>query len=128
MADEYVVDIEADEWKRVVLGSEVPVAVEFWHPRCSWCLRLAPIYNELSREYRGRLKFLRLNTIESEENTHLAIHQGVMGTPTLKFFCGGREVGEVVGFRPKRTLREEIDKILSMHQECLEKSTPLPSR
>lgn len=127
MVDDYVVDINADGWREEVLDSELPVVVEFWHDRCSWCIRLAPIYGELSGEYRGRLRFVRMNVLESGENTHLAIHQGVTGTPTIKFFCGCRGVGEIIGFRSKRTLREDIDKILSIHRECLERSTPLPS-
>ena len=48
-----------------------------------------------------------------------------MGTPTLKFFCEGRTVGEIVGYRPKNLLKEEIDKILRQRKECLEKSTAL---
>ncbi|NIM45120.1 MAG: thioredoxin fold domain-containing protein [Nitrososphaeria archaeon] len=120
-----VVDVNSETWKEKVLESDFPVVVDFWHEQCSWCLRLDPVLRELSAEYEGKLKFTRLNVLESHENQHTAISYGVMGTPTLKFFCQGRTVGELVGYMPKDMLREEIDKILSRHEECIEKSTPV---
>jgi thioredoxin-like negative regulator of GroEL len=53
----------------------------------------------------------------------VAVGLGVMGTPTLKFFCDGRPIYEVVGFRPRGRLREDIEKALEEARECLEKST-----
>ncbi|MEM2935785.1 MAG: thioredoxin domain-containing protein [Candidatus Bathyarchaeia archaeon] len=126
MSSTSVIDVNAKSWERDVLRSEFPVVVEFWHQRCVWCLRLTPIYNELSNEYEGRLKFAKLNIFESHENQHLAIHYGVMGTPTLIFFCRGRPVDAIVGFRPRDQLKTEIDNILSRSKECIERSTPLP--
>jgi len=127
MVSTSVIDVNAKNWEKEVLKSNVPVVVEFWHQRCIWCLRLTPIYNELSKEYEGKLKFAKVNIFESHENQHLAIHYGVMGTPTLIFFCQGRPVDAIVGFRPKDHLKTEIDHVLSHSKECIEKSTSLPT-
>jgi len=125
MSSDSVVEVSAETWEKEVLESDIPVVVDFWHHDCDWCRALNPIYDELSNEYVGRLKFAKLNVLESHENQHIAIQYGIMGTPTLKFFCTGRTVGELVGYRPKNLLKEEVDRILSQIKECLEKSTPL---
>jgi thioredoxin 1 len=75
--------------------------------------------------YGGRAKFVKLNVLETRENRQVAIQYGVMSTPTMKFFCKSRIVGEIVGYRPKNQLREEVEKILHGHKECLEKSSAL---
>ncbi len=119
------VEVSAETWKVEVVESDIPVVVDFWHSQCGWCRALNPIFNELSNEYVGKVKFVKLNVLETHENQQIATQYGVMGTPTLKLFCEGRTVGEIVGYRPKNLLKEEIDKILSQHRECLEKSTTL---
>jgi thioredoxin-like negative regulator of GroEL len=55
----------------------------------------------------------------------LAIGFGVLGTPTMKLFCDGREIGEIVGYRPLERLEKEIRDILEKTTECLEQSSPL---
>ena len=86
---------------------------------------LEPIYEELSREYAGRLKFAKFNVLESPENEALAARYGVMGTPTLMFFCQGRPVQDFVGALTKDYVQQGIEFALKKHQECVAKSTSL---
>jgi thioredoxin 1 len=125
MASPNVMNVTAETWEKEVMESEIPVIVDFWHERCSWCLELNPVLEEVSIEYTERAKFVKLNVLENTENRQVAIQYGVMSTPTMKFICKGRIVGEIVGYRPKNQLREEVENILHEHQECLEKSTAL---
>ncbi len=118
-----IVDITEENWQSVVLESETPVVVNVWGPACIWCKRLDPIYDEVSREYEGRLKFTKLNVAEARQ---LAMEMGIMGTPTLRFYCRGRPVGEIVGFRSRDQLRAEIDHTLENAQDCFDQSTPVP--
>ena len=120
-----VVEIQADAWEREVLKAGRPVVVDFWHHMCGWCNKLNLVYEQLPERFGDRVKFVKVNILESPENQRLAIGLGVLGTPTLKFFCDGRVVGEIVGYRPLDRLVEEIDEILKKKDECLEKSTPL---
>ena len=120
-----VVEIQADAWEREVLKADRPVVVDFWHHMCGWCNKLNLVYEQLPERFGDRVKFVKVNILESPENQRLAIGLGVLGTPTLKFFCDGRVVGEIVGYRPLDRLVEEIDEILKKKDECLEKSTPL---
>jgi len=120
-----IVETTAANWKKQVLESKDLVIVEFWHPQCPYCKMLEPVYTKLSKEYAGKLNFAKFNVMESSENQELAAKYGIMGTPTLKFFCQGRPVQDVVGMLTKDYLRQGIEYAIKKHRECAEKSTPL---
>jgi len=120
-----VVETNAANWGKEILESLGLVLVEFWHPQCPYCKVLDPVYVELAAEYAGKLKFARFNVMESPENRELAVKYGIMGTPTLKFFCQGRPVQDIVGVLEKEYLQQGIEFAVKKHHECAEKSTPL---
>jgi len=120
-----IVEANAANWKKQVLEAKGLIVVEFWHPQCPYCKMLEPVYTELSKQYEGKLKFARFNVMESLENQELAVKYGIMGTPTLKFFCQGKPVQDVVGMLTKDYLRQGIEFAIKKHKECAEKSTPL---
>ncbi len=120
-----VLDVNADSWEREILHSDTPVVVDFWHKQCPWCIRLNSIYSEVSDEYKGKVKFAKLNVLSSKENQQVAVKYGIMSTPTLVFFCDGRPVETAVGFRPKEALKQLVDDVIGKHRECIEKSTAL---
>jgi len=101
------------------------VVVEFWHQHCPHCRAIEPVYDELSLEYGDKLRFTRLNVMDTPENQQLAAKYGIMGTPTFLFFCGGRPVNGVVGALPKEDLAQAIEFTIQKHQDCTKKSTPL---
>ncbi len=103
-----VKDVNADNWEKEVMASNVLTLVEFWHENCPRCLRLSPILDELADEFKDRVRFLRLNVLSNSDNRETAIHHGVMGTPTVMFFLEGRNVGTMVGLIEKDNLRETI--------------------
>lgn len=125
MLKEGIVETKAANWEKDVLKSKELVLVEFWHPQCPYCRVLDPIYAELARDYAGKLRFAKFNVMESPENQELAVKYGIMGTPTLKFFCQGRPVQDIVGVLEKEFLRQGIEFAVKKHHECAEKSTPL---
>lgn len=116
-----IIEINANKWKKEVLESQKPVVVEFWHEQCYWCRQLDPIYEELSEEFGGKLKFAKINILQSDENFEIAEKYGIMGTPTLIFFCKGKAVASTVGFRPKEQLKHIISEILKNVEECAQK-------
>ena len=120
-----VLEVNADDWEKEILQPNILVLVDFWHERCPWCKRLEPIYNEVAEEYRDKVKFAKINVLSSHENQHVAVEYGVMGTPTLIFFCDGRPVGTAVGFQPKGRLKQLVDDMISKYRECIDKSTEL---
>lgn len=120
-----VSDVNADDWEKEILDSDTLTVVDFWHERCPWCKRLDPVYSELAEEYKDKVKFAKLNVLQSHENQHVAVKYGVMGTPTLLFFCDGRPIETVVGFQPKESLKQTLDDVIDKHRECIERSTEL---
>ncbi len=97
------------EFQKEVLESNLPVMVDFWAEWCGPCKVLGPIVDELSKEYSGKLKVVKVNV---DENNTLTMRYGVMSIPTLKFFKNGKLVGEMIGSAPKPSLVTEINKHL----------------
>ncbi|MGH9922269.1 MAG: thioredoxin [Nitrososphaerales archaeon] len=116
------IEVSSEDWQEKVLSAKTPVIVDFWAPWCPWCMKLLPIFEEVSKQYVGRLSFAKVNV---EENQDIAQANGVMGIPVLKMFCDGRNVGELVGYMPKEKLVQELDKILATLTNCLTQSSAL---
>ena len=93
-----------------VLKSEIPVLVDFWAEWCAPCKIIAPILEELSTEYEGKLKIAK---VDVDSNAQKAGEYGVRGIPTLLIFKSGEPADQVVGAVPKATLKARIDKVLS---------------
>lgn len=113
-------DVSSKEWEAKILGSKTLTAVDFWAPWCPWCMKLKPVFEELANEYNNKVVFAKVNVDAEQE---IASKYSIMGIPVIKFFCDGKEVGELVGYMPKDKLKQEIDKMLQIHQQCLAQSS-----
>lgn len=116
------VDIDSNSWQEKVISSKIPVIVDFWAPWCPWCMRLMPIFEEVSKQYEGRLIFAKVNV---EERQDIAQANGILGIPVMKMFCDGRNVGELVGYMSKEKITSELDKMLSSISSCIAQSSSL---
>jgi thioredoxin 1 len=98
-----------DNFKDVVLQSKSPVVVDFWAQWCAPCLAAAPILEELSKEYDGKIGFAK---IDVDSNSPLAVKYGITAIPTMLIFKGGQPVQQILGYRPKKELKKVLDEVL----------------
>jgi thioredoxin 1 len=96
-------------FKSEVLDSSIPVLVDFSATWCGPCKQLAPVVEELAREYAGKLKVVAVDVDQARET---AVQYGIMSVPTLMFFRGGQLKDQMMGAASKAALKERIAKVL----------------
>lgn len=109
MSDAYKT-VTDGSFQQDVLQSELPIVVDFWAPWCGPCRIMAPIFEELAREYANKIVFAKLNT---DENQQTMMQFGIQSIPTLLFFYKGKIVEPLVGARPRNDLKQHIERVLS---------------
>ena len=104
-----VIEINDGNFEAEVLKSSLPVMVDFWAPWCGPCRMIAPITEKLANEYKGRLKFCKLNV---DENQQTASQYRIMSIPQILFFKNGEVVAESTGAVPEPALRSKVESVL----------------
>ena len=113
-------EVDAKNWEKEILQSNSLVVVKFWHENCASCKKLAPMYVEVSKEYKDKIKFAKLNVLTSKDNREIAVKYGLTSTPTLIFFCDGKPIAIKEGregYETKERLKHLINDMIS---KCLE--------
>ena len=93
-----------------VLESDIPVVVDFWAVWCGPCRMVAPVLEELSDQYAGRVKIVK---VDADANPQLTQDYNIVSIPTLNIYSGGELVASRVGARPKSMIAEDIESVLS---------------
>ena len=93
-------------FKKEVLESKVLVVVDFWANWCSPCKMIAPVIEELAKEYSGKVKIGKLDV---DSNPHSASAYGIMSIPSLIFFKNGKVMNQVTGVLNKTSLKQKIE-------------------
>lgn len=105
---ETVPQIEGSRFQDEVVRSSVPVVVDFYADWCGPCRIIAPIMEQLSKEYAGRVKFVKINT---DENQELVNQFGIMSIPTVMFFSKGNVEDIVIGAVPASVLKQKLESL-----------------
>ena len=106
MASEHIINVGDADFQNQVISSENPVLVDFWATWCGPCRALAPILEDLSNEYVGRVKIAKVD-VDSNQST--AAQFGVRSIPTLLLFKDGQVISNRAGAAPKAALQSWID-------------------
>ncbi len=101
------ITITSQNFKQEVLQSNIPVLVDFWATWCGPCRMIAPVLEEIAKEYDGKVKVAKINV---DEEPNLAREFGIMSIPTLIVFENGVEKNKKIGYSDK----EEIIKLLNI--------------
>jgi thioredoxin 1 len=92
--DKLAIELTRDNYESEVLNSKEPILIDFWGPQCKPCLALMPAVDRIEKDYAGRLKVAKVNSVG---NRMFCAKLRVLGLPTFLFYKGGVEVNRLTG-------------------------------
>jgi thioredoxin 1 len=102
--------VEDTTFESKVLKASKPVLVDFWATWCKPCMMIAPVIDELAKEFDGRVDFLKLDV---DTNQQTPGKYNIMSIPTIMVFKAGKPVSHMVGFRSKADLKRTLEEALA---------------
>jgi thioredoxin 1 len=102
------VTITSENFASLKTGN-LPLVVDFWATWCGPCRMVAPIIEELSKEYDGKVV---IGKCDVEDNEDIAAEFGIRNIPTILFFKNGEVVDKIIGAQPKAKIEEKIQTLL----------------
>ncbi|MEM1027799.1 MAG: thioredoxin [Planctomycetota bacterium] len=108
MASETVLELTDANFDAEVVNSDQPVLVDFWAEWCMPCRMLAPVIDELSQEYDGKVK---VGKVDTDANRETSVKYGISAIPTIILFKGGEVHKKFVGVTPKAEFNAELDAV-----------------
>ena len=104
-----VVQLQGKDFEKEVIQSGLPTVVDFYADWCGPCRMVSPIIESLSKDYTGRVKFVKVNT---DDNPELAQRFGIMSIPTVMVFKDGKDASTTIGAGPATMYKQKIDAAL----------------
>ena len=106
-----IIDLNSQNFEAEVLKVDNFVLVDFWAPWCMPCRMMSEVLEELSPEFKGKLKIVKVN-VDEPASQELVMRYRIQSIPNLKIFKNGQIIKEITEFKPKDVLREEINTAL----------------
>ena len=107
-----LVELTDDNFQKEVLESSTPVLVDFWAVWCGPCRAIAPLVEEIAKDYEGKLK---VGKMDVDAHQDVPIRFGIRSIPTLMVFKDGKVVEQIIGGIPKHTLLSKVTPHLAVN-------------
>ena len=104
-----LIELTDSNFESEVLKSDKPWLVDFWAEWCGPCLMVAPVMEEIAKEYAGKIKVGKLNVAS---NCEITAQYRIMSPPSFLFFNHGKVVDQIIGAVSKKQIVQKIEKIL----------------
>ena len=103
------IELDDTHFERLVLGSQLPVLIDFWAPWCGPCRSFAPHFEAVARELQGSVVCAKVN---SDDNPKTSVRYRIRSIPTLLLLSGDKELGRVSGAMPANELKRWLQPLL----------------
>lgn len=103
---EHILHVSDSTFEQDVLGSDLPVLVDYWADWCVPCQRIAPLLDDIAKDYAGKLKVVKINI---DDNQDTPARFGIRGIPTLMLFKAGNVEATKSGAMSKSQIAAFID-------------------
>ena len=104
------IHVSDEAFEKVVLQSPIPVIVDFWAPRCGPCRMVAPVLEQIAKDYAGKVLVAKVNT---DDPAQWAQHYGVQGIPTMLFVANVQIVDRIDGAVPQPVIKQRLESVLA---------------
>ena len=100
------IELTDQNFQKEVLESDMPVLVDLWAEWCAPCLMLAPIIEEISNDYKDKIKVGKLDV---DKNPNISVQYSIRSIPTLLYFKNGKVEKQIVGYQSKNSIVDSLD-------------------
>ena len=107
MAD--ILEVTDETFDDEIVNADTPAVVDFWAEWCGPCKMVAPVIEELAKDYQGKIKVAKMDVYQ---NRTTPAKFGIRNIPTLLFFKGGDLAKTIIGAQPKSAIEDEMKKLL----------------
>ena len=107
MAD--ILEVTDETFDDEIVNADTPAVVDFWAEWCGPCKMVAPVIEELAKDYQGKIKVAKMDV---DQNRTTPAKFGIRNIPTLLFFKGGDLAKTIIGAQPKSAIEDEMKKLL----------------